>query len=181
MSNFSIPSELNILDLLLILTLLISGVSGYRLGLLQSLFKAAGYILGGLLGIYLGLYYLEQFESKSIKLTLTLIIIMLSAISLEYVLGKVGVLIHKGLLFASVKLLDSLLGALLALLKNLIIFYLIATVLLSSTFKQPVDYIGHSYIYSYLDKHLPRLFTDLKIRSVNGSKFYIYSSDYFHV
>jgi uncharacterized membrane protein required for colicin V production len=162
LSNFSIPSELNILDLAVILTLLISGVSGYRLGLLQSLFKAAGYILGGLLGIYLALNYLEQFESKSIKLALTLILILLTAISLEYVLGKVGVLIHKGLLIASVKLLDSLLGTLLALLKNLIIFYLIATVLLFSTFKQPVDYIERSYIYSYLDKHLPKIITDLK-------------------
>ena len=162
MSNFSIPSELNILDLLLILTLLISGVSGYRLGLLQSLFKATGYILGGLLGIYLALNYLEQLESKSIKLALTLILILLSAISLEYILAKVGVLIHKGLLFASVKLLDSLLGALLALLKNLIIFYLIATVLLFSTFKQPADYIEDSYIYLYLDKHLHKIFIDLK-------------------
>jgi uncharacterized membrane protein required for colicin V production len=162
LSNFSIPSELNVLDLLLILTLLISGVSGYRLGLLQSLFKAVGYILGGLLGIYLALNYLEQFESKSLKLALTLILILLTAVLLEYVLGKVGVLIHKGLLFAPFKLLDSLLGALLALLKNLIIFYLIATVLLFSTFKQPVDYIKDSYIYSYLDKHLPKIFTDLK-------------------
>jgi uncharacterized membrane protein required for colicin V production len=162
LSNFSIPSELNILDLILIITLLISSVSGYRLGLLQSLFKAAGYILGGLLGIYLALNYLEQFESKSLKLALTLILILLTAISLEYVLGKVGVLIHKGLLFASIKLLDSLLGALLALVKNLIIFYLIATVLLFSTFKQPVDYIERSYIYSYLDKHLPKIITDLK-------------------
>ena len=139
MSNFSIPSELNILDLVIILTLLISGVSGYRLGLLQSLFKAAGYILGGLLGIYLALNYLEQFESKSIKLALTLILILLSAISLEYILAKVGALLHKGLLFASVKLLDSLLGTLLSILKNLVIFYLIATVLLFSTFKQPVN------------------------------------------
>jgi uncharacterized membrane protein required for colicin V production len=162
LNNFSIPSELNILDLVVILTLLISSVSGFRLGLLQSLFKAAGYILGGLLGVYLALNYLEQFESKSIKLALTLILILLSAISLEYILGNVGLLIHKGLLFASVKLLDSLLGALLALLKNLIIFYLIATVLLFSTFKQPVDYIKNSYIYSYLDQHLPKIFTDLK-------------------
>jgi uncharacterized membrane protein required for colicin V production len=162
LSNFSVPSELNTLDLVVILTLLISGVSGYRLGLLQSLFKAAGYILGGLLGIYLALNYLEQFESKSIKLSLTLTLILLSAISFEYVLAKVGVLIHKGLLFASVKLLDSLLGALLALVKNLIIFYLIATVLLFSTFKQPVDYITDSHFYSYLDQHLPKIFTDLK-------------------
>jgi len=162
LSNFSIPSELNVLDLAVILTLLISGVSGYRLGLLQSLFKATGYILGGLLGIYLALNYLDQFESKSIKLTLTLILISLSAISLEYILAKLGALLHKGLLFASVKLLDSLLGTLLALVKNLIIFYLIATVLLFSTLNQPIDYIKDSYIYSYLDKHLPKILTDLK-------------------
>ena len=162
MSNLSIPSEPNILDLVVILTLLISGVSGYRLGLIQSLFKAAGYILGGLLGIYLALNYLEQFESKSIKLALTLILILLSAVSLEYILGKVGVLIHKRLLFALVKLLDSILGTLLALLKNLITFYLIATVLLFSTVKQPVDYIKDSYIFLYLDMHLPKVFTDLK-------------------
>ena len=162
MSNFSVPSELNILDLAVILSLFISGVSGYRLGLLQSLFKAAGYIAGGLLGIYLSLNYLEQFESKSIKLTLTLVLILLSAVLLEYILVKVGALIHKGLLFASVKLLDSLLGALLALLKSLIIFYLIATVILFSTLKQPADYIKDSYIYSYLDKHLPEIFIDLK-------------------
>jgi uncharacterized membrane protein required for colicin V production len=156
------PSYINLVDILIIVTLPISFIAGYRLGLLQSLFKAAGYILGGLLGIYLALNYLEQFESKSIKLALTLILILLSAISLEYILAKAGVLLHKGLLFASIKLLDSLLGALLALLKNLIIFYLLATVLLFSTFKQPVDYIKDSYIYSYLDKHLPKIFTDLK-------------------
>jgi uncharacterized membrane protein required for colicin V production len=163
LSNFSIPSELNILDLLLILTLLISGVSGYRLGLLQSLFKAAGYILGGLLGIYLALNYLEQFESKSIKLTLTLILILLTAISLEYILAKVGALIHKGLLFASVKLLDSLLGALLALLKNLIIFYLITTIILFSDFKQPAHYIKESYIYSNLNEIITNKITPLRV------------------
>ena len=162
MSNLSIMDELNILDLLLIIMLLIVGFSGYRLGLLQSLFKASGYILGGLLGIYLALNYLEQFESRSIKLLLILILILLFAILLEYVLGKIGLLLYKGLLFAPFKLIDSLFGALLAILKNLIIFYLLASVLLFSSFKQPITYIKDSYIYSYLDKHLPKIFTDLK-------------------
>ena len=162
MSNISIIDEPNILDLLLIITLLISGFSGYRLGLLQSLFKASGYILGGLLGIYLALNYLEQFESRSIKLLLTLILILLSVILLEYILGKIGLLLHKGLLFAPFKLIDSLFGALLAIVKNLIIFYLLATVLLFSSFKQSSTYIKDSYIYSYLDQHLPKIFTDIK-------------------
>ena len=162
MSNLSIIKELNILDLLLIIMLLIAGFSGYRLGLLQSLFKASGYILGGLLGIYLALNYLKQFESRSIKLLITLILILLSAILLEFILGKIGLLLHKGLLFAPFKLIDSLFGALLAILKNLVIFYLLASVLLFSSFKQPSTYIKDSLIYSYLDQNLPKIFTDLK-------------------
>ena len=162
MNNLSIIGELNILDLLLIITLLIAGFSGYRLGLLQSLFKASGYILGGLLGIYLALNYLKQFESRSIKLLLTLILILLSAILFEFILGKIGLLLHKGLLFAPFKLIDSLFGALLAILKNLVIFYLLASVLLFSSFSQPSTYLKDSFIYSYLDQHLPKIFTDLK-------------------
>ena len=138
MSNLSIMGELSILDLLLIIMLLIAGFSGYRLGLLQSIFKASGYILGGLLGIYLALNYLKQFESRSIKLLLTLILILLSAILLEFILGKIGLLLHKGLLFAPFKLIDSLFGALLAILKNLVIFYLLALVLLFSSLANQV-------------------------------------------
>jgi uncharacterized membrane protein required for colicin V production len=162
MSNFWIIDQFNTLDFILILILLVAFFSGYRLGLLQSLFKAIGYILGGLLGIYLALNYLEQFESKTVKLLLTFILILLSALSLEYILGKIGLLLHKGLLFKPFKAVDSIFGALLPIIKNLMIFYLLASVMLFSSFKQPTTYINNSYIYSYLDKHLPKIFTDLK-------------------
>jgi uncharacterized membrane protein required for colicin V production len=162
MSNFWIIDQFNTIDYILILILLVAFFSGDRLGLLQSLFKAIGFILGGLLGIYLALNYLEQFESKTVKLLLTLILILLSALSVEYILGKIGLLLHKGLLFAPFKAVDSLFGALLSIVKNLIIFYLLASVLLFTNFKQLTTYIGESYIYSYLDQHLPKIFTDLK-------------------
>ena len=165
MSNFSIPSELNILDLAVCLTLFISGVSGYRLGLLQSLFKAAGYIIGGLLGIYLALNYLEQFESRSIKLALTLILILLSAISLEYILAKVGVLIHKGLLFAPFKSIDLLAGSLLSVVKTSITYYIISTLLLATSWQIADDYIKDSKFYTTCDKYLPKVITDIKIEA----------------
>jgi uncharacterized membrane protein required for colicin V production len=162
MSNFWIIDKFNILDFILIFILLVAFFSGYRLGLLQSLFKAIGYILGGLLGIYLALNYLEQFESKTVKLLLTLILTLISALSLEYILGKIGLLLHKGLLFAPFKAVDSLFGAILSIIKDLIIFYLLASILLLSNFKQPTTYINDSYIYSHLDQHLPKIFTDLR-------------------
>jgi uncharacterized membrane protein required for colicin V production len=172
LSNFATPRELNTLDLVLILTMLISIIRGYRQGLLQSLFKVTGYILGGLVGIYVALNYLDQFELTLKKLLLTLILILLIAMLLEYISEKVGVLVRRGSLFAPFKLVDSLLGALLALLKNFIIFYLFATIILFSSFKQPVDYIKQSYIHFYLDKYLIKIFIDLNfnfLQSITNS------------
>jgi uncharacterized membrane protein required for colicin V production len=164
MSTLVAVDKFNILDYILLLILLYSVISGYRLGLLQSLFKVAGYILGGLGGVYLALNYLDQFDSKYIKLLLTLLLILISATLLEFTLGNLGLLLHKGLLIAPFKLLDSLFGALLSVLKNLLIFYLIASVLLFTPFKQPTNYINVSYLYSYLDTHLPKIFTEIKDR-----------------
>jgi uncharacterized membrane protein required for colicin V production len=162
MSTLVAIDRFNLLDYTLLLLFLFSFISGYRLGLLQSLFKAVGYVLGGLGGVYIALNYLDQFDSKYIKLLLTLLLILLSATLLESTLGKLGLLLHKGLLIAPLKLLDSLFGGILSVLKNLIIFFLIASVLLFTPFKQPTNYINTSYLYSYLDTHLPKIFTEIK-------------------
>ena len=145
-----------------VLAVCLSGLSGFQLGLLQSLFKAFGYIAGGLLGVFLAFNYLGNHYPKSIKLTLTLILILLTGLLSEFLLVRVGLLLHKGLLFAPFKLLDALFGALFAALKNLVLIYLVATVLVATSWQMPSDYIVRSYIYSYLDKHLPKIFTDLK-------------------
>jgi uncharacterized membrane protein required for colicin V production len=114
MSTLVAIDRFNLLDYTLLLLFLFSFISGYRLGLLQSLFKAVGYVLGGLGGVYIALNYLDQFDSKYIKLLLTLLLILLSATLLESTLGKLGLLLHKGLLIAPLKLLDSLFGGILS-------------------------------------------------------------------
>jgi hypothetical protein len=92
---------------------------------------------------------------------------LLTAVSLEYISGKVGILIHKELLFAPFKLLDSLLGALIVLVKNLILIFLIATVLLSTYWQMPTDYIENSYVYTYLNKVLSKTITYLRFKTHN--------------
>jgi len=74
-------------------------------------------------------------------------------------------LIHRGLLFAPFKSIDSLLGSLLSAAKNFIVFYIIATVFLATSWQLANDYIKDSKFYTLADKYLPRVITDIKIES----------------
>jgi uncharacterized membrane protein required for colicin V production len=96
---------------------------------------------------------------------ISVVIILLSAVAGQFILGKIGLLIHKGLLFAPFKSIDSFLGSLLSAAKTAIIFYIIATLLLATSWQLANDYIKDSKFYSAADKYLPRVITDIKIEA----------------
>ena len=94
---------------------------------------------------------------------ISVVIILLSAVTGQFILGKIGLIIHKGLLFAPFKAIDSLLGSLLSAIKTAIIFYIITTLLLATSWQLANDYIKDSNFYTAADKYLPRVITDIKI------------------
>jgi len=150
-----------IFDAVVLITVLITAIPGYKLGFFQSLFKAVGYAVGGVLGVFIAANYLSSLDSILQKVLISVVIILLSAEVGQFILGKIGKLIHKGLLFAPFKSMDSLLGSVLSAAKNFIIFYIIATVLLASSW-QPANDIKDSKFYTTADTYLPKIFTDLK-------------------
>jgi uncharacterized membrane protein required for colicin V production len=154
-----------ILDAVVLISLLIAAISGYKLGFLQSLFKTIGYIAGGVIGVFIAANYLSSLDSIVVKVLISVVIILLSAVAGQFILGKIGLLIHKGLLFAPFKSIDSLLGSLLSAAKTAIIFYIIATVLLATSWQLANDYIKDSKFYTAADKYLPRVITDIKIEA----------------
>ena len=154
-----------IFDVAVFLSVLIAAISGYKLGFLQSLFKTIGYIAGGVIGVFIAANYLSSLDSIVIKVLISVVIILLSAVAGQFILGKIGLLIHKGLLFAPFKSIDSLLGSLLSAAKTAIIFYIIATVLLATSWQLANDYIKDSKFYTAADKYLPRVITDIKIEA----------------
>jgi uncharacterized membrane protein required for colicin V production len=128
-----------IFDVVVFVSVFIAAISGYKLGFLQSLFKTIGYVAGGVTGVFIAANFLSEINSIVIKVLISVVIILLSAVAGQFILGKIGLLIHKGLLFAPFKAIDSLLGSLLSAAKTAIIFYIIATLLLATSWQLAND------------------------------------------
>jgi hypothetical protein len=93
---------------------------------------------------------------------LALLAILLGATLGEYLLGKVGAIFRVALFLPPFKFIDSLLGAGLSILRAGFILYLVATLLVFSTWGVADDYVKPSKIYSYIDAHAPSVMNEVK-------------------
>ena len=153
---------MNYFDLLIVLVLLIAFYSGYKNGLIKTIFRTAGYIAGGAAGLALAVKYLTTWESQSQKVVLALFAVFIGASLGEFLLGKIGSLFRKILFVPPFKLIDSLLGAAISTLRAAFILYLVATLLVFSTWSIADKYIKPSKLYDYADSHLPSVMNEVK-------------------
>ena len=157
---------MNYFDLLIVLVLLIAFYSGYKNGLIKTIFRTAGYIAGGVAGLALAVNYLATWESQSQKVALALLVVFIGASVGEFLLGKIGSLFRKILFVQPFKFIDSLLGAGLSTLRAAFILYLVATLLVFSTWSIANKYIMPSKFYDYADSHLPSVMNEVKAEIV---------------
>ena len=153
---------MNYFDLLIVLVLLIAFYGGYKNGLIKTIFRTAGYIAGGVAGLALAVKYLATWESQSQKVSFALLAIFIGASIGEFLLGKVGSLFRKILFVPPFKFIDSLLGAAISILRAVFILYLVATLLVFSTWSIADKYIKPSKLYDYADSHLPSVMDEVK-------------------
>jgi len=156
---------LNYFDLINAIALLIAGISGFKNGLLQSIFKTIGYIAGGVVGVAIAVEVMSKWSSTLAKAGGAIILILLLATAGEFILGKIGLGFRKALLIAPLKFIDSLLGALLSIARTAFIAYLLAVILVSTPWSFGDKYIATSKFYTYTDSHLPKVITDLKTQA----------------
>ncbi len=153
---------MNYFDLLIFLVLLVASYSGYKNGMIKTMFRTVGYIAGGVVGLALAVKYLATWESQSQKVVLALFAVFIGASLGEFLLGKVGSLFRKTLFVPPFKLIDSLFGAALSVLRAAFILYLVATLLNFSTWSIADKYIKSSKLYVYADSHLPLVMNEVK-------------------
>lgn len=153
---------MNYFDLLIVLVLMVAFYSGYKNGMIKTIFRTAGYIAGGVVGLALAVKYLGTWESQSQKVVLALLAIFIGASVGEFLLGKIGSLFRKILFVPPFKLIDSLLGAAISTLRAAFILYLITTLLVLSTWSIADKYIKSSELYDYADSHLPSIVNEVK-------------------
>ena len=153
---------MNYFDLFIVLVLLIAFYSGYRNGLIKTMFRTAGYIAGGVVGLALAVKYLATWESQSQKVAFALLAIFIGASIGEFLLDKIGSLFRKILFVSPFKLIDSLFGAAISTLRAAFILYLVATLLMFSNWSITDKYIKPSKLYDYADSHLPSVMNEVK-------------------
>ena len=157
---------MNYFDLLIVLVLLIAFYSGYKNGLIKTIFRTAGYIAGGVAGLALAVKYISTWESQSQKVVLALFAVFMGASLGEFLLGKIGSLFRKILFVPPFKFIDSLVGAAISTLRVAFILYLVATLLIFSTWSIADKYIKPSKLYDYADSNLPSVMNEVKAEIV---------------
>ena len=153
---------MNYFDLLIVLVLLIAFYSGYKNGLIKTIFRTAGYVEGGVAGLALAVKYLATWESQTQKVALALLAAFIGASVGAFLLGKIGSLFRKILFVPPFKLIDSLVGAAISTLRAAFILYLVSTLLVFSTWSIADEYIKPSKLYDYADSNLPSVMNEVK-------------------
>ena len=156
---------MNYFDLINAIALVIAGFTGFKNGLLQSIFKTVGYIAGGVVGVAIAVELMSKWSSTLAKAGGAIILILLLATAGEFILGKIGLGFRKALLIAPLKFIDSLSGALLSIARTVFIAYLLAVILVATPWSFGDKYIATSKFYAYTDSHLPKVKTDLKTQA----------------
>jgi len=156
---------LNYFDLINAIALVIAGFTGFKNGLLQSIFKTVGYIAGGVVGVAIAVELMSKWSSSLAKAGGAIILILLLASTGEFILGKIGSGFRKALLIAPLKFIDSLLGGVLSIARTAFIAYLLAVILVATPWNFGDKYIATSKFYTYTDSHLPKVITDLKTQA----------------
>ena len=157
---------MNYFDPLIVLVLLIAFYSGYKNGLIKTIFRTAGYIAGGVAGLALAVEYLATWESQTQKVALALLAVFIGASIGDFLLGKIGSLFRAILFVPPFKLIDSLFGAAISTLRATFILYLVATLLVFSTWGIADKYVKPSKLYDYTDSHLPSVMDEVKAEIV---------------
>ena len=156
---------MNYFDLIIAAILLITALSGFKNGLIQSIFKTVGYIAGGVIGVAIAVEIMSKWSNTLAKAGGAIILILLLAIAGEFILGKVGLGFRKALLIAPLKLIDSILGGLLSIFRTTFIAYLLAAIFIATPWSFGDIYIKPSKFYTYTDSHLPKVITDIKLQA----------------
>lgn len=146
-------------DLIIIAAILVTAIIGYRNGFIRTLFKFIGFVLGGVLGIYLSLKYSHDWSVDLKRIGFVIIAIVFGG----YFCSFIGGILAKGLratvFRGPLAFIDSVAGAVLEIIRTVIALYLIATVLLWSPWENVQNQIADSKILSEVQPYIPGLIT----------------------
>ena len=159
----------HIVDFVLLTAALVAIFRGARAGFVSSIFALIGFVGGGLIGLVIGLKYLNTWTNAFGKFAALLIAISLGSSIGEWLFKKFATFFHQKILFGPFRWLDSLLGAAFSLLRTTILLYLLIALLLATPWAWPHKNIPNSKIYQRVENLTPGIVKSVtkQIKSIN--------------
>lgn len=161
-------------DIVLVVLVVLFAINGYRQGFVVGVLSFVGFIGGALIGLQLAPYAATRFDTPSGKVIASLVVILVVAILLQALASVLGSRIRRSIRNRTAEVIDDLGGAIVSVLAVLVVAWMIAVPLGSSSLPSVAKGVRTSVIVHGVDRAMPsgaRVLYDRLRDSVNTSDF----------
>ncbi|MEU8047075.1 MarP family serine protease [Micromonospora echinofusca] len=142
-------------DLVLLLLMLVFAISGYRQGFVIGVLSFSGFFLGALVGLQLGPLLARQFVDSGTRVLVSLVAIFGLAVVGQALAGWLGSHLRKTITSDAGKRVDDVGGAFVSLFAVLLVAWLVAVPLGSSSLPWLASSVRNSALLTVVDRVLP--------------------------
>jgi S1-C subfamily serine protease len=142
-------------DVVLVLLMLVFAISGYRQGFVIGVMSFTGFFGGALIGLQLGPLLAQRFSDDAMRVVVSLITIFGLAVLAQTLAGWLGSHVRHAITSRAAKRIDDVGGALVSLVAVLIVAWLVAVPLGSSSLPWLASAVRNSALLGGVDKVLP--------------------------
>lgn len=147
---------MSLVDLLLLALMALFAVSGYRQGFLVGLLSFAGFIGGALVGLQLGPPIARQLQADSARVAVAVLVVFGMAVLAQVLAGWLGTRLRRGIRSRSGRRVDDVAGALLSVVALLLVVWLVAVPLASSSLPWVAGLVRDSTVLTRVDQVMPQ-------------------------
>jgi uncharacterized membrane protein required for colicin V production len=149
------------IDLGILVIGVISIVTGYLSGFLVTIFSVVGYVVGGVGGLELAIQFQNNLSNPIGKFSMFITAIVVGSTVGQWLMKKAGKQIHQKVLFGPFQWIDSVLGAFFALLRAVVLLYLVFAIVMATPWKWGHQNLPQSKIYQEMQKRAPHVLTQV--------------------
>ena len=149
------PERVSVVDVVLVLLMIVFAISGYRQGFVIGALSFVGFFGGALIGLQLGPMLAQRFADGAIRVVVSLIAIFGLAVLGQALTGWLGTHLRHAITSRTGRRLDDVGGAFVSLFAVLIVAWLVAVPLGSSSLPWLAGAVRNSALLDGVDKVLP--------------------------
>jgi S1-C subfamily serine protease len=149
------PERVSAVDLVLLLLMLVFAISGYRQGFVIGALSFTGFFLGALIGLQVGPLVARQFAESGTRVLISLVAVFGLAVLGQALAGWVGSHLRQTITNEVAKRLDDVGGALVSVFAVMLVAWLVAVPLGSSSLPWLAASVKDSALLTVVDRVLP--------------------------